>query len=258
MSNNKKCALVTGGSRGIGFGIAQALAASGYRLAINGVREESVVGKQLEELRKATEVIYCPGDIGDLKVHKKILERVRDAFGSIDLLVNNAGVAPKVRKDMLELDEDGFDWLMDINLKGTFFLTQAVAKLMVKQKQSNPDRPACIINITSMSAEVASINRAEYCMAKAGLSMMTKLYATRLSEFDIPVYEVRPGIIETDMTAGVKEKYDKLISEGLTLEKRWGTPSDIGKIVASLAGEGLPYSTGQVIFADGGIHIKRL
>lgn len=258
MSDDKKCALVTGGSRGIGFGIAQALVALGYRLAINGVRDENAVGEQLKELRKTTEVIYCPGDIGDLKGHQKILDKVRDAFGSIDLLVNNAGVAPKVRRDMLELDEAGFDWLMNINLKGTFFLTQAVARLMVKQKQNNPDKSVCIINITSMSAEVASVNRAEYCMAKAGLSMMTKLFATRLAEFDIPVYEVRPGIIETDMTAGVKEKYDKLISEGLTLEKRWGRPADIGKIVASLAGGGVPYSTGQVIFADGGIHIKRL
>lgn len=256
--SRKKSALVTGGSRGIGFGIAQALAASGYRLAINGVRDEKAVEEQLNQLRKLTEVIYCQGNIGDLSDHQKILELTGEAFDGIDVLVNNAGVAPKVRKDILELDEEGYDYLMDINLKGTFFLTQAVAGLMVKQKQSNPDKARCIINITSMSAEVASVNRAEYCMSKAALSMMTNLFATRLAEFEIPVYEVRPGIIETDMTSGVKEKYDKLIGEGLTLEKRWGTPADIGKIVATLAAGGLPYSTGQVIYADGGIHIKRL
>ena len=158
----------------------------------------------------------------------------------------------------MELDEEGYDRLMDINLKGTFFLTQQVAREMLAARNTNPEYRPCIITITSMSAEVASINRGEYCMSKAGLSMMTKLFAIRLADADIPVYEVRPGIIQTDMTSGVKEKYDRLIESGLTLEKRWGTPSDIGRIVAALAKGEVPYSTGQVIAADGGLTIQRL
>ena len=258
MRKNNKCALVTGGSRGIGFGIAQALAGNGYNLAINGVRDENDVKEQIALLRQTTDVVYCPGNIGDLSDHEKIIDQTLHHFQAIDLLVNNAGVAPRVRKDILELEEDGFDWLLDINLKGTFFLTQTVAKLMTSRKQTDGEYHPCIITITSMSAEVASINRAEYCISKAGLSMMTQLFATKLAEVDIPVYEVRPGIIETDMTAGVKEKYDKLIGEGLTLEKRWGTPADVGRIVATLATGGLPYATGQIIYADGGLMVRRM
>lgn len=253
-----KTALVTGGSRGIGLGIAEALAKQGYNLAINGIRDEDEVHEQLNSLKAFTEVIYCQGNIGDLQDHKSIVSRTISHFKAIDLLVNNAGVAPKIRKDILELDEEGYDRLMDINLKGTFFLTQRVAQAMVLEKNNNQDYNPCIITITSMSAEVASVNRPEYCMSKAGLSMMTKLFATRLADANIPVYEVRPGIIQTDMTSGVKEKYDKLIQSGLTLEKRWGTPADIGKIVATLATGEIPYATGQVINADGGLTIQRL
>jgi 3-oxoacyl-[acyl-carrier protein] reductase len=253
-----KSALITGGSRGIGLGIAEALAKQGYKLAINGVRNEDDAREQLDALRKMTDVVYCQGNIGDLNDHKEILSLALSHFKSIDVLVNNAGVAPKTRKDIMELDEEGYDRLMDINLKGTFFLTQHVAREMLVARNKNPEYRPCIITITSMSAEVASINRGEYCMSKAGLSMMTKLFAVRLADADIPVYEVRPGIIQTDMTSGVKEKYDRLIEGGLTLEKRWGTPSDIGRIVAALAKGEVPYSTGQVIAADGGLTIQRL
>jgi NAD(P)-dependent dehydrogenase (short-subunit alcohol dehydrogenase family) len=254
----EKSALITGGSRGIGLGIAEALAKVGYRLAINGVRDEDEISEQLNYLRRFADVVYCQGNIGDLNDHKSILKKAIDHYKAIDVLVNNAGVAPKMRKDILELDEESYDRLMDINLKGTFFLTQLVAQQMLAEKKKNQDYHPSIITITSMSATVASINRAEYCMSKAALSMMTKLFATRLAEADIPVYEVRPGIIQTDMTSGVKEKYDKLIENGLTLEKRWGTPADIGKIVAALASGSMPYSTGQVINADGGLTVARL
>ncbi len=254
----EKSALITGGSRGIGLGIAEALGNMGYRLAINGVRAEEEVIDQIEYLKKFTDVVYCQGNIGDLKDHQRIVTKAVDAFKRIDVLVNNAGVAPKVRKDIMELDEEGFDRLLTINLKGTFFLTQLVAQKMLFEKNNSREYSPCIINITSMSAVVASINRAEYCMSKAALSMMSTLFATRLAEADIPVYEVRPGIIQTDMTSGVKEKYDNLIQGGLTLEKRWGTPADIGKIVAALASGSIPYSTGQVINADGGLTVQRL
>lgn len=251
-------ALITGGSRGIGFGIAEALGKLGYNLAINGVRDENETAEQIKHLRNFAEVIYCQGNIGELDDHKNILSKIYTRFKTIDVLVNNAGVAPKNRRDILELDEEGYDRLMDINLKGTFFLTQQVANRMLSEKMMNTDYHPCIITITSMSATVASVSRGEYCISKAGLSMMTKLFATRLASVNIPVYEVRPGIIQTDMTSGVKEKYDKLIEDGLTLEKRWGTPADIGKIVAALASGAFPYSTGQVINADGGLTIQRL
>jgi 3-oxoacyl-[acyl-carrier protein] reductase len=253
-----KLALITGGSRGIGLGIAEALGKLGFNLAINGVREENEAEEQIRPLRALTQVIYCQGNVGDLNDHKKILSKIFAHYKAIDLLVNNAGVAPKNRRDILELDEEGYDRLLDINLKGTFFLTQQVANRMLTEKIGSPDYHPAIITISSMSATVASVNRGEYCISKAGLSMMTKLFATRLAAADIPVYEIRPGIIQTDMTSGVKEKYDKLIAEGLTLEKRWGTPGDIGKIVAALASGALPYSTGQVINADGGLTIQRL
>jgi len=255
----KKTALITGGSRGIGFGIAKALAHEGFNLAINGVRAEQEVVEPLKELRGVgVDVIYCPGNIGNTNDRKKTFKKALDHFGAIDVLVNNAGVAPAVRKDILELDEENYDRLLDINLKGTFFFTQLVANQMLKEKAGNNLYKPCIISITSISAEVASVNRGEYCLSKAGLAMMTKLFATRLGDANIPVYEVRPGIISTDMTAGVKEKYDKLINEGLSIEKRWGTPEDIGTIVAALAKGAIPYATGQVINADGGMGVRRL
>lgn len=255
----KKCALITGGSRGIGYGIAVALAQQGYNLAINGLRSEDQVQDQLNILKNHNiDVIYCPGSIAEKSDRSRIISKTIDYFRKIDVLVNNAGVAPAVRQDILELDEENYDRLLDTNLKGTFFFTQEVAKRMLLESQQSAAYHPSIITITSVSAEVASVNRGEYCMSKAGLAMMTKLFATRLAEANIPVYEVRPGIIRTDMTSGVKEKYDKLINEGLTLEKRWGTPEDIGKIVATLANGEIPYATGQVIHADGGMGVRRL
>src|SRR5688572_5990675 len=255
----KKTALITGGSRGIGYGIAKALAAEGYSLAINGVRDEQEVAAPLKDLRNfGIDVIYCQGNIGKSEDRERVFQKTIDHFGSIDLLINNAGVAPAVRKDLLDLDEENYDRLLDINLKGTFFFTQLIARRMLKDKEANSSYSPCIISITSISAEVASVNRGEYCMSKAGLGMMTKLFAARLGDANIPVYEVRPGVISTDMTAGVKEKYDKLINEGLFIERRWGTPEDIGRIVAALARGDIPYSTGQVIHADGGMGIRRL
>jgi NAD(P)-dependent dehydrogenase (short-subunit alcohol dehydrogenase family) len=254
-----KTALITGGTRGIGYGIADALASRGFDLAIKGVRPESEITEKLVSLEKyGYRVFYCRGDIGNASDRKKIADQAAEYLGRLNVLVNNAGVAPKKRVDVLELDEEGFDYVMDINLKGTFFLSQDIGRRMIAQKTVTPSFEGCIITITSISAEVASLNRGEYCMAKAGLGMMTKLLAARLGEVGIPVYEVRPGIIDTDMTAGVKEKYDRLIREGLTIEKRWGKPEDIGKIVAALAEGEIPYATGQVICADGGMGIRRL
>ena len=189
---------------------------------------------------------------------KKIVEQVKKHFGKLHVLVNNAGVAPKERKDILQTTEESFDRLIATNLKSTYFLTQQVANWMIEQKEADASFASCIINISSISATVASVNRGEYCISKAGLGMVTQLFAARLGEFDIPVYEVRPGVIYTDMTAGVKEKYDKLIGEGLTVQNRWGYPDDVGKAVSALALGNFPYSTGQVIMVDGGLTLSRL
>jgi len=263
-----KVALVTGGSRGIGFGIAEKLAAEKWDLVINGVRPADAVTEPLAKLRAyGVKVGYARGDIGTAEGRADILaatrafcgsELARDSARSINLLVNNAGVAPKVRADLLETSEDSYDHVMDTNLRGVFFLTQAFARDMVAAKQADPTFNAAIITITSISATVVSINRGEYCIAKAGLSMLSQLFATRLGPDGIPVYEVRPGVIKTDMTAGVTEKYDKLISGGLCVQPRWGFPEDVGKAVAALARGEMPFSTGQVIMVDGGLTIPRL
>jgi 3-oxoacyl-[acyl-carrier protein] reductase len=255
----KKTALITGGSRGIGFGIAAALAHQGFDLAINGVRQEAEVKDALKILRDTgANVLYCQGNIGVAGDRKKIIESVKSNFNRLNVLVNNAGIAPRERNDILEAKEDIFDEVINTNLKGTYFLTQLAANWMITQKQSDINFSACVVNISSISATVASTNRGEYCIAKAGLSMATQLFAVRLGEFNIPVFEVRPGIISTDMTAGVKEKYDALIEKGLTVQKRWGYPDDVGKVVASLATGNFPYSTGQVIMVDGGLTLQRL
>ena len=255
----KRSALITGGSRGIGLGIAQELAGTGIDLAINGIRQEHQVKEVLEKLRESgNKVIYCQGDISKKDDRNSILEKIRTEFGQLNFLVNNAGVAPRERRDLLEATEESFEHVMLTNLQGPYFLSQEVAKWLVEQKKENEDFFGSLINITSISATVASVNRGEYCVSKAGMAMMTKLFAARLGEFDIPVYEVRPGVIETDMTAKVKEKYDKLFREGLALQARWGKPSDIGKIVLALVSGMLPYSTGEVIMADGGLTLSRL
>jgi NAD(P)-dependent dehydrogenase (short-subunit alcohol dehydrogenase family) len=255
----KRTALVTGGSRGIGFGIATALAAEGFDLAICGVREEKEVAEPLAALRaKNVNVLYCACDIGDADSRKRMLETIRERFGRLNLLVNNAGVAPKVRADILDATEESFEWVLKVNLQAPYFLTQSAAKWMIELRRADPDFPACIINISSISATTASPNRGDYCISKAGIGMATKLWAVRLADFGIPVYEVRPGIIRTDMTSGVVEKYDKLIGQGILLQPRWGQPEDVGKAVASLARGDFPYSTGQVVAVDGGFGIERL
>lgn len=256
----KKTALVTGGSRGIGYGIALALAKEGWDLVINGMRPEDGVSEPLESLRaEGVSVAYARGDIGSVEGREAILEVAREAAGgALNLLVNNAGVAPKQRLDILETTEESYDFVVDTNLKGAFFLTQAVANDMVAAKKEDETFSGAIVNVSSISATVISVNRGEYCIAKAGLSMVTSLFAARLGEFGIPVYEVRPGVTKTDMTSGVTEKYDKLIEDGLCVTKRWGFPDDIGKAVSSLARGDFPYSTGQVIMIDGGLTLPRL
>ena len=252
-------ALVTGGTRGIGLGIAQQLAAKGYDLILNGVREEIEVEHVLEDLRSMdVEVYYAKGNIALEADRVRILETAKVRFGKLNVLVNNAGVAPKIRADILEITPEDFDELMDINLRGTFFLTQSIARWMSDQKQENPSDSFSIIHITSVSAVMASINRAAYCISKAGLSMFSKLMAVRMAEQNIPVYEVRPGVIATDMTEKVKSVYEERIQNGLTLEKRMGLPEDVGKVVAALAKGDMPYATGQVITVDGGLTVERL
>lgn len=255
----KKVALITGGTRGIGLGIAQNLAIKGYSLALNGVRNENEVKPIIRDLEeKGVEVIYCQGNIGHSNDRISIINSIKEKLGQLNVLVNNAGIAPRERKDVLETSESSYDEVMGINLRGPYFLTQAIANWFVEQKEENPEFRSSIINVSSVSASVASVNRGEYCISKAGLSMMTQLFAVRLGEYDIPVFEVRPGLIQTDMTSGVKEKYDKLLDEGLCVISRWGTPNDVGKAVASLAEGDIPYSTGQVLMIDGGMTIQRL
>ena len=255
-----KIALITGGSRGIGLGIAKSLAAEKWDIIINGVRPLEEVGLALDELRsQGVRVHYARGDIGTASGRESIVTEARAfAHGSINLLVNNAGVAPKVRADLLETSEESYDHVIDTNLKGSFFLTQAFAREMIKAKSDRADFPAVIVNITSISATVVSINRGEYCIAKAGFGMLTQLFAARLGSEGIPVYEVRPGVIKTAMTAGVVEKYDKLIADGLCVQPRWGFPEDVGRAVAALARGDFSFSTGQVIMVDGGLTIPRL
>ncbi len=254
----KRVALVTGGTRGIGLAIAQSLAQEGYDLALCGLRTEDEVRGVLAGLRSlSAEVRYFQSDISEPGARKALVQGLRDGVGRLDILVNNAGVAPRQRRDMLEATEESFEWVLRVNLQGPYFLTQAVANWMIEQKHSEAGFTGCIINVTSVSATVASTNRGEYCISKAGLAMASSLWAVRLAEFGIPVYEVRPGVISTDMTAGVREKYDRLIAGGLLLQPRWGLPEDVGKAVAMLARGDVSYSTGQVIMVDGGLTVLR-
>lgn len=255
----KPIAFITGSSRGIGLGIAEHLAKKGFDLAINGVRDETAVAEVLAQLRAlGADVIYCRGSIAVSDERAAMLAQIKGHFGRLNLLVNNAGIAPSVRADLLEATEESFDQVLNTNLKGTYFLTQAAANWMIEQKTENADFQGLIINVSSISATVASVNRGEYCVSKAGLSMATQLFAVRLGAVGIPVYEVRPGIIKTDMTAGVTDKYDNLIANGLTVQPRWGLPDDVGRAVAAIAEGGFPYSTGQVFMIDGGLTLARL
>jgi NAD(P)-dependent dehydrogenase (short-subunit alcohol dehydrogenase family) len=255
----KKTALVTGGARGIGFGIAAAFAGENFNLVIADIQEEQKVSENMALLRKAgAEVLYCKCDISNAADRSKMIGEIKKKFGRLNVLVNNAGVAPAVRADILDTPEESYERVMKINLQGPYFLTQLAAKWMIEQKKADDDYSGTIINISSISATTASVNRGEYCISKAGLSMMTKLWAARLAEFNIPVYEIRPGIILTDMTSAVKEKYDKLIDGGLLLQKRWGLPEDVARAAAMMARGDIAYSTGQVVMIDGGLSVERL
>jgi NAD(P)-dependent dehydrogenase (short-subunit alcohol dehydrogenase family) len=255
----KKVALVTGGGRGIGLGISKCLVSLGCDLAVCGVRAEEQVRDTLAELRAlGADVLYCRADVADREARSEMLSEIRQHFGRLNVLVNNAGVAPKVRADILEATEESFERVMRINLQGPYFLTQAVANWMIAQRSERDDFGACIVNISSISATVASPSRGEYCISKAGISMATKLWAVRLGEYHIPVYEIRPGVIKTDMTRPVQSKYDKLIAEGLTVQPRWGCAQDVGQVVAMMVRGDLAYSTGQVIMVDGGMTVQRL
>ena len=259
MTNRSKVALVTGGVRGIGFGISQALARDGWHLAVCGTKESDDVAEQVGELEsQKINVRYYRCNVAKRSDRELMVEGIRRDFGAVNLLVNNAGVGARVRTDMFDMSEENYEWLMKINLTGPFFLTQSIAKLMAEQKSNDATFSGCIINVSSISATVASINRGEYCISKAGVSMATKLWAVRLAEYGFPVYEVRPGLIKTDMTKQVTEKYNQLIEKGLLLQPRWGTPADVGQTVATLAGGEIPYSTGQVLMLDGGMMVERL
>ena len=256
---NTKVAVITGGTRGIGFAISIQMAREGYDLALMGTSCEENIKDNLEHIRACgKEVLYFQGNLGLSCDREAFLQAAMQKYGRIDVLVNNAGVGPKVRNDLLETTEESFDYVMNINLKGTFFLTQSIAKEMLKTLEQEPLSHPIIITISSMSEYTASINRGEYCISKAGLGMLTKLLADRLANEGVLVYGIRPGIIKTDMTKGVTEKYDKLIEEGLLPTKRWGVPQDIADAVSVLCLGKLPYSTGQIIDVDGGFHIRRL
>ena len=255
----RRVALVTGGTRGIGLGTARALAREGWTLALGGVRAEEAVSGVLQELRSAgANVFYAAGDVGRAEDRARIVESVAARFGGIDALVNNAGRAPRVRADLLEAGEKSFEELLRTNLQGPYFLTQQVARLMLERKKADKAASGAIVFVTSVSAEMASPNRGDYCVSKAGLSMAAQLFATRLAGDGIPVYEVRPGIIATDMTAPVHESYERRIADGLVPERRWGTPEDVGRTVATLLRGDLVYATGTVIRVDGGLSIPRL
>jgi len=254
-----KVALITGGTRGIGLGISRSLASEGFSLALCGRKDEAEVDSAVEELRgHGVAVLYVRTDVSSEEDRLRLLDVVRDRCGALHVLVNNAGVAPLVRSDILSVTEESYDRVMDINLKGPFFLTQAVANWMVRQAEESEAYSGTIVNVGSISATLASTNRGEYTISKAGIAMATKLWAVRLAEYGINVFEVRPGVIRTDMTSGVVEKYDRMIDEGLTLQPRWGEPEDVGKAVAMLCRNELPYSTGQIIMVDGGLTVGRL
>ncbi len=242
-------AVVTGASRGIGLAIARELLKENFTVVITARKESEHIEKLKQEYKEKVHFIPC--DNSDIEQITDLSKKLGEMYGGIDLLVNNAGVAPKTRNDILEMDPEDFDYVTDINLKGTFFMTQKLTPLLIKSKGR-------IVNISSMSAYTASVNRGEYCISKAGISMITKLFAVRLAEYGIPVFEIRPGIIETDMTSTVKEKYEKLISEGITPIKRMGQPEDIAKCVGAISKGSFDFCTGTVIDCDGGFSVRSL
>ena len=260
MGTSDSVALVTGGSRGIGRAICHVLAESGFAVVVNYAANEAAAAEVVKGIEsRGGRAVAVAADVSVAGDREKLVDRAIRQFGKIDLLVNNAGVAPTVRADILEATEDSFDRLIDINLKGPYFLTQQVARWMIELRGSLGAAYAPrIVTISSISAYTASVNRGDYCLSKAGLGMLTKLFAIRLAEHGIGVFEIRPGVIQTDMTSGVTAKYDKLIDEGLTPIRRWGFPDDVGRAVAAVAAGSFPFSTGEVINVDGGFHLKWL
>lgn len=254
-----RVALVTGAGRGIGRGIALALGERGWSVVIN-YRGNRVAADETAAalVEMGAQVLTVQADISTGEDRQRLLDETLARFGGVDLLVNNAGMAPRQRVDILQVSEASFDEVMEVNLRGPFFLTQLVANVMVGQVGTEREARPAIINISSLSAYTSSPNRSEYCISKAGMAMMTSLFADRLAEYGVNVYEIRPGVIATDMTSVVKEKYDKLISEGLTPIRRWGEPDDVARAVLAIAEGYLPFSTGEVINVDGGFHLRRL
>ena len=254
-----KTALVTGGTRGIGLGIARALARERWDLVLGGVRPEAEVADVLKELRASGGAVhYVAGDIARPDDRARLVDDTRASAGVVHALVNNAGRAPRVRADLLEATEESFDEVLRTNLQGPYFLSQAIARDQIARRREDPAFAASIVFVTSVSATMASPNRGEYCVSKAGLSMAARLFAVRLAEHGIPVYEVRPGIIATDMTARVRESYDRRIADGFVPERRWGQPDDVGRAVAALLRGDLPYATGTIVNVDGGLSIAQL
>ena len=254
----KKTAIVTGGSRGIGFAVAKQLAEDGYNIVITARSPEEDSRENLQQLTTlGANWLYVQSDVSDTADRERIIAETVARFGGVHLLVNNAGVAPLARTDLLEMSEESFDRVVGINTKGTMFMSQLAARQMLRQPIEGKKR-GTIINISSCSAEAVSVNRGEYCVSKAGIAMLTQLFADRLAAEGILVHEVRPGVIATDMTSGVTEKYDKLIEQGLFPIARWGLPEDIAGAVSALASDKFLYTTGNYIDVDGGFHIKRL
>lgn len=257
---SRRVAIVTGGSRGIGRGIVVALAGAGYDVAVNYAINAVAAQEVCDTVKElGGRGLAVRADIALNADRQRLVDETMEAFGRIDLLVNNAGVAPAVRADLLEAGEESFDRLIGINLKGPYFLTQLVARSMIEQIAAGTVTAPKIIVVSSISAYTASVNRGDYCVSKAGLAMLVKLFAARLAEHGINVHEIRPGVIDTDMTSGVRQKYDELIFElGLTPIRRWGLPEDVGKAVVAVATDLLPFSTGQVLDVDGGFHLRTL
>jgi NAD(P)-dependent dehydrogenase (short-subunit alcohol dehydrogenase family) len=257
----KKVAIVTGSRRGIGLGIVKALGSKEFFTVVSDIVDAAEVQPTLDELKSLNlEFVYIKCDILKAQDRKSLFEKILDGYGRLDVLVNNAGVAPLERLDILKTTEESFDRVLGINLKSTFFMCQAAANIMIslKEKKEIPDYGPRIVNISSISSYTSSITRGEYCISKAGISMTTRLFADRLAEFNIPVFEVRPGIIVTDMTMAVKEIYEKQIAEGLTPIRRIGYPEDVADCVIAACSGLLDFGTGQVLNADGGFHIRRL
>lgn len=260
MTAPRRVALVTGGTRGIGLGIARALAAEGLDLALSGRRAAAEVAGVLEDLEaRGAAVHYEAADVGESDARTRLMAAVRERFGRLHVLVNNAGITSLDRgRDLLDAREDSFERLLRVNLQGPYFLTRDAARWMIEQRGADAGFRGCVVNVGSISATAVSVSRGDYCVAKAGLAMASRVWAARLGEHGIPVYEVRPGLIRTDMTAPAREKYDALIEGGLLVQPRWGEPDDVGRAVALLARGDLPYSTGQVLVVDGGLTLQRL